>query len=284
MTTGNKKIFVVAGAAGGIGLEVVRQLPAGSRILAVVQNDEQAAQIASLVEQAYVCDLADSSSVESTAAAIASACGGHLDGVVFCAAVQPVGPVELVRRADLEAVFAINLFGSMQLVQGLIPALRRARGRIVMFSSMAGRVSSPMLGAYAATKYALEAMADALRRELRSCGISVSLVEPGGVDTPMAASQTALVNRAIAGLSGEDLDRYGRYYRGYLAMAQKGLRFASSPARVAATAVAAVSGTASPRARYIAGNDAKLIIALGRWLPWCWFDALLMKMTLGKEK
>ena len=169
-----------------------------------------------------------------------------------------------------------------QLVQGLIPALRPTGGRIVLFSSMAGRVASPMLGAYSGSKFALEGLADALRRELCLSGVSLSLVEPGGVDTPMAAAQGALVEQAFARLDTESAKRYGRLLRGYKAMTEAGMRHASTPAGVARVAVDAIMGPGKPKARYVAGKDAKLLILLAGWLPTRWLDALLMKLTLGK--
>lgn len=281
MNTTVTRTVVVVGAAGGIGIDVVRQLLPATKVIAVVQNQAQIEQVGALAWRSFECNVADVTSVEATLAAIAQLVPDRLDGVVFCAAMQPIGPVELIKRADLERLFAINVFGTLQLVQGLIPALRGAQGRIVLFSSMAGRVASPMIGAYAASKFSLEALADALRRELRSSGVSVTLIEPGGVDTPMAASQPALVGQALSSLNADSIHRYGPLYRGYLALTQKAMRVASSPADVARIAVKAVLGRTRPKARYAVGIDAKLVIVLGRWLPVRWFDALLMKMTLG---
>lgn len=274
-------IYVVAGAAGGIGQEALVQLSAQGRVIAVVQNEEQLRQIDGLAWHGFACDLADAAAVEQTLARIRALAPAGLRGVVVCAAIQPVGVVEVIQRPALERAFAINVFGTLQFVQGLIPPLRQARGRIVLFSSQAGRFAPPMLGAYAATKFALEALADALRRELRADGVSISLVEPGGVDTPMAASQATMVTNALATLDAEATRRYGPLYRGYMAMTQKGMRFASSPADVAGLAVRALTGRGQPRARYIPSLDARLMIALSRWLPWRWFDALIVGLMKG---
>ncbi len=281
MNSAITRTIVVVGAAGGIGTEVVRQLPPDTKVIAVVQNQEQINQVASLAWRSFECDLADAASVEATVDAIKQVVRDRLDGLVLCAAIQPIGPVELIARADLEKLYAVNVFGPLQLVQGVVPALRRAQGRIVLFSSMAGRIASPMLGAYASSKFSLEALADALRRELRPSGVSVSLVEPGGVDTPMAASQPALVEQALSSLDSESAQRYAPLYRGYLAMTQKGMRFASRPGDVARIAVNAVLGRVRSKARFVVGADAKIMIVMGRWLPVRWFDAMLMKLTLG---
>lgn len=273
---------IVVGAAGGIGKQVVLQLQSRARILAVVQNDEQRLSLGSLVEAAIECDLADSNSVEAVLKRLDAICGDGLDALIFTAAMQPVGPLELVLRPELERLFAINVFGTFQFVQGLIPALRNKRGRVVLFSSMAGRVAAPVLGAYNGSKFALEGLADTLRRELRLSDVSLSLVEPGGVLTPMAAAQGAQVQQFLDKLDADAARRYGPLLRGYRAMTDAGLKHASTPEQVAKVAVDAAVGSATPRARYVAGMDAKLVILLSRLLPVRWLDGLLLKLTLGK--
>lgn len=281
MNNKNSPTIVVVGAAGGIGKQVALQLQSRAQVVAVVQNAAQVAEVSALAVLCVECDLSNAASVQSTLDAI-NAQYKTIDGLVFCAAMQPVGPLELVSRAEMEGLFAINIFGPHQFVQGLIPKLRQSRGRIVLFSSMAGKVATPVIGAYASSKFALEGWADALRRELRLSGVSLSLVEPGGVDTPMASAQAGLVQRTLARLDADSERLYGRLVRGYLALTQAGLRHASTPADVALVAVKAVIGPGAPKARYVAGNDAKLLIMLAGLLPVRWLDALLMKMTMGK--
>jgi NAD(P)-dependent dehydrogenase (short-subunit alcohol dehydrogenase family) len=279
--TADTRTIVVVGAAGGIGIEVVRQLQHEARVIAIVQNQEQMQQVSSLVWGSFECNLADAVAVGNTVATVSQIAGDRLDGLVFCAAMQPVGPVELIRRADLERLFAVNVFGTLQLVQGVLPALRRAHGRIVLFSSLAGRVAAPMLGAYASSKFCLEGLADALRRELRPSGVSVTLIEPGGVDTPMAAAQFGLVEQALSSLEGDAGQIYGPLYRGYSVFARKALRFASHPRDVARIAVKAVLHGRRPKARYVVGGDAKFTVTLARCVPGSWLDAILMKLSLG---
>ena len=270
--------IVVAGAAGGIGIEIVRQLSKSAQVLAIVQNDSQIeAATKAGAEHCIPCDISDAAATERCIASLNAISGGALSGLVNCAALQPVGAVEAVKRADLEKLFAVNLFGAWQLVQGLLPALRKGRGRVVLFSSMAGRVAAPMLGAYTATKFALEGMADALRRELAGTGVSISLIEPGGVNTPMAASQAPQVNQALDRLEPELRAQYEPLYRGYLNMATKALKYASKPEAVASVAVKAVLSERTPAPRYLVGADAKLMVSLSRLAPTRAFDALLVK-------
>lgn len=274
-------LVIVVGAAGGIGLQIVRQLRADATVLAVVQNEGQIqpAQEAG-ARDCVICDISDSSAVAMALEQLQGLSGGRVDALIVTAAMQPVGAVETIGRADFERLFAVNVLGTLEIVQGLLPALRQSRGRVVLFSSMAGRLAAPLLGAYAATKYALEALADSLRRELSGTGVSISLIEPGGVDTPMAAAQGSLAEKALERLSPALREVYGPLYRGYRAMTAKALRFASTPESVARLACQAAIGH-SPRDRYVAGTDAKLMLLLARWLPTRWMDGLLVKVTKG---
>ncbi|WP_123366617.1 SDR family NAD(P)-dependent oxidoreductase [Pseudomonas brassicacearum] len=276
-------VVVVVGAAGGIGLEIVRSLHERAHVLGVVQNEGQlvAAREAG-ARDCLVCDITDSQAVAVAIDQLLTLSSGQISALIVSAAMQPVGAVETIARVDLERLFAVNVFGALEVIQGLLPALRRSKGRIVLFSSLAGRMALPLVGAYAATKFAIEGLADSLRRELRSSGVSVSLVEPGGVNTPMAAAQGVLAERGLAGLSPELRGVYGSLYSGYRAMTAKALRFASNPADVARIACKAAIGSAVPRVRYVSGTDAKLMLMLARWLPVSWLDALLVKVSQAK--
>lgn len=273
--------IVVAGAAGGIGLEILRQLRGRAQVYAVVQNEAQiAAAKEAGAEHCVICDVADAQINEATTAELRHLLDDRLDGLIFTAAVQPAGVVEALARADLERLFAINVFGTLQFIQGLLPALRQSKGRVVLFSSMAGRLVAPMLGAYSATKYAMEALSDALRAELRATGVTISLIEPGGVDTPMARGQGPIIEQGLAKLSTEQRARYETLYRGYHAMTSKALKHASRPEDVARVAVEAAVGAARPKPRYLVGTDAKLMVnVVKRWLPTRAFDALMMSVS-----
>lgn len=275
--------IIVVGAAGGIGVEIVKRLAPRATVIGVVQNDAQIGiAVGAGARQAIVCDIGDSAAVQAAVAELGVLSAGRIAGLVICAAMQPVGAVEAVPRADLERLFAVNVFGAMELVQGLLPALRQNSGRIVLFSSMAGRLAAPLLGAYSATKFALEALADALRRELHGSGVSVSLIEPGGVDTPMAAAQGSLADQGLQRLSPELQTTYGALYRGYRAMTAKALKYASTPQAVAAVACEAALESASPKPRYLVGTDAKLTISIAKMLSTSMMDALLFKATVAK--
>jgi NAD(P)-dependent dehydrogenase (short-subunit alcohol dehydrogenase family) len=109
--------------------------------------------------------------------------------------------------------------------------------------------------------------------------VSVSLIEPGGVATAMAAAQGPLVDQGRAELLGESADVYGSMYSGYKMMAEKALKYASSPRDVAEVAVRAVIGSRRPKDRYVVGADAKLMVLITKLMPLRWLDAMLVRMT-----
>ncbi len=280
MTVSNIAMAVVVGAAGGIGREVVKQLAPHRRVIAVVLDDAQAEQArqagASLV---VLCDLSDKAAVSRALAEITTALAGEaLSALVNCAAIQPIGVCEAVPRAQFEQVFEINFFSNLDFVQTLLPALRRGRGRIVLFSSLLGRVAAPLVSSYAASKFALEGYADALRRELRSGGISVSLIEPGHVDTPMAAAQVMLAERAIDALDDKQRGHYESLYRAYGEMATGAAKNSTTPAKVAEYAVRAVLSDNAPKHRYLVGGDAKAMVLLNWLLPSAAMDWVFRKL------
>jgi short-subunit dehydrogenase len=113
---------------------------------------------------------------------------GSIDVLVNNAGRGYYAPLRDVKLAELESLFALNVFAPLRLVQLALPALERSRGVVVMMSSVAGVVSSPKLGAYAASKFALEALSVALRAELAERGVGVVVVRPGPVETPFRAN------------------------------------------------------------------------------------------------
>ena len=128
-----------------------------------------------------ILDVTDSEAVTRAAVGIE-----ELDALVDNAGIGIAGPLEVFPADELTRQLDVNVVGQLRVVQALLPALRRRRGRIVLMGSISGRSALPFLGAYAMSKFALEAMADALRVELAPFGIHVAIVEPGTIATPTA--------------------------------------------------------------------------------------------------
>src|SRR6202000_426779 len=144
--------------------------------------------------------------------ALGEALPERLDGIVNNAGIVVSGPLESLSADDLREQFEVNVVGAVALTNAVLPRLRTARGRIVFLSSLSGRVSTPMTGAYNASKFAIEAIADAWRLELRPWGIDVVLVEPAMTDTDLWRKAPETLEAEVAGLS----DEHRQLYAGHL--------------------------------------------------------------------
>ncbi len=171
--------------------------------------------------------------------------------------------------------FEVNVFGQVAVTRALLPALRAARGRIVLVSSIGGRVAVPFNGPYAASKHAIEALGDALRGELHSSNIHVSLVEPGSVKTPIWSKARATADGLE--IPPELQDEYGRVPAAFAKVLTDTERRGVSPEQVAATIERALTAR-RPRARYLVGRDARGMVLAHALLPSGAFDRLLRRV------
>lgn len=261
--------LLVIGGAGGVGSALVRQrVEKGDTVYATVLNDGEAAAVAAAHGDAVRTIRLDLGNADGLLPALTTFLGeiGDIDGVAVCAAISPYGPVETTSLDTFRRAMEINTISSVAIYQAVSPALRRTGGRLVYVSSMAGRAAMPFIGAYVASKFALEGVVDVIRREVAPQGVKVSLVEPGGIKTGMVDEQLRGIAERIEKLDGEEKQLYGRNYLQFQALAQ------ASHTSTASTAdqVAAIIGTAldaeNPEARYIAGEDAAQLIGLTRSL------------------
>ncbi len=176
--------YVVTGASSGLGAAVCSALAAhGAHVIAAVRDDAAARELTTRLGAAVTpekFDVTDAAAVNAVAARWES-----IDGLVNSAGLSAAGPLEWTDAQLLRALFEVNVFGVQTVTRAFLPALKRARGRVVNVSSMAGLVVQPFLGAYAASKFALEALSDAWRLELAPAGVRVSVIEPGALATRM---------------------------------------------------------------------------------------------------
>jgi NAD(P)-dependent dehydrogenase (short-subunit alcohol dehydrogenase family) len=180
-----QKTVLITGCSSGIGLESAHELKRqGFRVLAACRKPEDVARMTEMGFTGVQLDLDDAASVERAADEIIALTENRLYGIFNNAGFGVYGPLHTLSRTQLEQQFSTNFFGTHQLTMRLLPAMEpHGEGRIVMTSSVMGLISTPGRGAYAASKYALEAWSDALRMELRHSGIKVSLIEPGPIRT-----------------------------------------------------------------------------------------------------
>ena len=223
-----------------------------------------------------IIDVADEGTVQAAAQALAEAAGtAGLAGLVNNAGIAVPGPWELLTTDDLRRQFEVNVVGTHAVTRALLPLLRRAGGRIVLMGSISGRVAPPFYGAYAASKHALEAMADTLRMELRPWRISVSIVQPDAVGTPIWEKfdlQTqSLVRRgeAATGLYEEQISRLRRATR---RMGRGGM-----PTSAVVRAVRHALTARRPQARYPVGLRTRLAIWAVARLPAPLMDRFLLR-------
>lgn len=244
---------VVTGASSGIGLACALRLTrAGWRVYGGVRNDTSAAALREHHIEPLLLDVTDAAQI----AAAADAVGATLDGLVANAGIAVAAPLELVPVEELRHQLEVNVVGQVAVIQAFLPALRRARGGVVLMGSVGGRSALPFLGPYAASKHALEAVADALRLELRPFGVSVSIVEPASIRTAIwtkGASRAEQLGRSfdpeVAALYS---DRVARFREVALARGPGG-----DPDLVAMVVEHALTAS-RPKARYLVGRDAHL--------------------------
>ncbi|SEH56602.1 Short-chain dehydrogenase [Mycolicibacterium rutilum] len=269
---------LVTGAARGIGRAIAEDMAArGWNVIAGVRSQHDADGVTGANPQrisALLLDVTD----EEQIAALAGSLPDRLDAVVNNAGVVVGGPMEAVTAADWRRQLDVNVIGQLAVTRAVLPRLRESRGRIVFISSVNGRMSMPLLGAYAASKFALEAAADALRMELRPWRIAVSIVEPSQTDTDMWRTADAMVADVEAALTPEHRALYAKHIAGMKKMVPVSQRMAVPTAKV--TAVVAQALTARrPRARYIVGAAPKVQVALMTRLPTAVRDIVLRKVS-----
>jgi len=255
---------LVTGTSTGIGEACVRRLAAsGWTVYAGVRRSEDGDRLAGLGGdiRPTMLDVGDADHIGQAIAKIRGDVGDNgLQGLVNNAGVGVGGPVEYLGDAEWRWVFDINLFGPVALTRLAMPLLRAADGRIVHIGSVGGRISSPGLAPYSASKHAMEALAEAQRQELRRSGASirVSIVEPGEVKTAIWDKGDVAVQQLERVLDGESRERYGWLVdqsRGFIDEGrEKGV-----PADRVAKAVEHALTARRPKARYLVGPDAKFL-------------------------
>ncbi|WP_433061691.1 SDR family oxidoreductase [Dactylosporangium sp. CS-033363] len=271
MTTSHE-IAIVSGASTGMGAATARELARrGLHVLAGVRREQDGDAIRAAGIEPVILDITEPDQIAALAARIGDR---PLRALVNNAGVAVNAPVETLPMTEWRRLFEVNLFGHIAMTQALLPALLRARGRIVNISSVGGRIAMPAYGAYAGSKFAFEAVSDALRRELAPHGVQVVVVEPGGVRTEMNERGAATAGRLAADMTGEQRSRYGDLMRAVVSHADAFTR-AGRTADFAAQVIARAATVRNPRTRYTIGRDAALMTRLARILP----DRALDRLT-----
>lgn len=272
-----EKAVVITGASSGIGRAcALRMDKLGWLVFAGVRKEADAASLRAEATgrlRTLDLDVTEALSIEAAASVVAQAVGDSgLAGLVNNAGIPYGGPVEFLELDEVRRTFEVNLFGVIAVTQAFLPALRAGRGRIVNMSSISGWVASPFISPYSTSKFALEALSDALRVELKPWNMEVALVEPGAIDTPIWNKGAAIVSQLVKRAPREGLELYSAAVESTAAeMKPHGI----SAERVAAAVEHALTAV-RPRTRYPVGKDAQ-VVSIFRHLPDRVRDRILAK-------
>jgi NAD(P)-dependent dehydrogenase (short-subunit alcohol dehydrogenase family) len=268
------RAVLITGCSSGIGRATAARLArAGWTVYATARRPETIGDLASLGCKTLALDVTDEASLRAAVAAIEAA-EGAVGVLVNNAGYSQSGALETVPPERIRRQFETNVFGLLRLVQLVLPGMRRQRwGRIVNLSSMGGRLTLPGAGAYHASKYAVEALSDALRFEVGGFGVDVVVVEPGLIRTEFAEAATR-------GMEGIDDGPYAEFQAAVaettIRAYQRGLlgRLGGEPDDVARVIERAIVAR-RPKTRYLVTPSARLLVGLRAVLPDRAWDAFL---------
>ncbi|NUM55486.1 MAG: SDR family oxidoreductase [Candidatus Hydrogenedentes bacterium] len=277
----NRGAVLVTGASTGIGAACALHLDTlGFRVFAGVRKEADADALKAKASDRFstvLLDVTDAVAIDTAKVVIAEAVGdAGLAGLVNNAGISVNAPLEFVPLDLLRKQFEVNVTGQIAVTQAFMDMLRSARGRIVIIGSTSGRLSIPMGGPYCASKFAMEALADSLRMELRPWRIEVALVQPGAIDTPIWEKSMSAANDLLASLPARMMQLYGPLVDRVKEGAKNSAKGAVPAQHVAHVVAQALTAT-KPKTRYLVGKDARIQMLLTH-LPDRWRDALILRM------
>jgi NAD(P)-dependent dehydrogenase (short-subunit alcohol dehydrogenase family) len=252
-------VILITGTSTGIGRETALHLAElGHTVYASMRSLDRAAPLGDAAASRAVSphilqlDVTDAGSVERGVAGVLAA-EGRIDALVNNAGIGTLGSTEFTSDEDAHAVFETNYFGALRMIRAVLPAMRaQGSGAIVNISSVVGRIAPGCMGAYPASKWALEAACEALAQEVTSLGIRVALVEPGFIVTP-------ILDKALESLTPDPASPYADIERRISMLFGQARVTGGTPRQVAETIAHAIT-TGEPKLRYPVGVDARAII------------------------
>src|SRR5438067_12998616 len=261
----NSSVAVVTGVSSGIGNATARALVArGYRVFGTARSE--ASIVPEKVERVLL-DVRDAASIRRGVDEVLAK-AGHIDLLVNNAGGSLNGAFEETPLGQARDLFDLNFFGAVRMTQAVLPAMRaRKSGRIVFISSVLGFLPAPFMGFYAASKHALEALAESLDHETRTLGVRVALVEPGWTRTGIDSNGATAARR---------VDDYGVARDRVRELVRASVSAGDDPSVIAAIVLEAATAK-KPRLRYPAGKRAGLLARLRRYLPAGIFDSAIRK-------
>lgn len=280
----DSRTILITGASAGIGRHAALHLARlGHRVIATARRlpplDDLAVEAAGLPLETLMLDVTSPESIEAARAEVDRRTGGRgVDVLINNAGFGQFGPLELVGDAELRRQFETNVFGLLAVTRAFVPRMReRGSGRVVNVSSIGGRLTFPFAGAYHASKYAVEAMSDALRKELGLFGIEVVLIEPGPVQTEFAGTAVRSVDAMR-----EDYGPYGMMFD-RIEMVRKQSDLISVGPEETSRAIQRAVQARRPRARYVVPGRMSLLLLFFAMLPARLADWVMLR-SLGVQR
>lgn len=275
MTT--REAVLVTGASTGIGKAIVENLADnGIRAFAAVRD------LSTVAEHPLVTpvrlDITSAKEALEAAETVRAALGeSKLKGLVNNAGVAVGGPLEFVDLDEFRRQLEINVIGQLAVTQAFLPLLREhGSARIVFTSSIGGRIAAPFIGPYAASKHALNGMAESLRRELKPFGMGVSVLAPATVSTPIWDKAGDQIDDLVAGLPPRAIELYGDTIDSMRSIAGNATDGGIPPSKVAEAAHHALFSR-RPKAEYLVGREAKIMATASNLMPYRTFDKAVLK-------
>lgn len=265
-----KKSVLITGASSGIGLTTANHLAqSGYQVFAGFRSASDGAKFESGIIPLRL-DVTDEESIAAALNTVMESTSGSLNALICNAGIPLAGPLELVNLDRFADVLEVNVLGNVRVTQHFVPLLRSCAGKIVFIGSISGRISLPFQGAYSASKFALESIADALRLELRPWNITVTIIEPGNVTTKIRNKALAAIEANLQELTPQEKKLYKPIYDFALQHASK----KSAEPMTAARLIERVLGSDKIKPRYLLGNDAGILSLIAR-LPTRWRDRII---------
>ncbi len=268
---------VITGVSTGIGYDAaVEFCRLGFRVFGSVRRLEDAAPLQDAFGSTFtplVFDVTDTEAAARAAARVREETDGQgIMGLINNAGISDPGPLSVISPDVLRRHFEVNVVGVLHMVQAFLPLLRATHapwpGRIVNISSLSGRIAYPFMGPYAASKFALEALSDSLRRELLIYGVDVIVIEPGAIDTPIWDKASHLRTT----FEGSD------YHAALKRIDTRVERRTALPAAAVTRRIVDAVVQRRPKARYVVANRRIRFWYLPRWLPDRWLDRIIDRM------
>ena len=264
----------MTGASTGMGAATARELARrGFQVIAGVRRESDGTSLRTNGVEPVILDITDPDHLSALVTRVEMD-PRPLRALVNNAGIPGAGPVEVTPLNQWRRIFEVNVLGHVAVTQALLPALLGDKGRVVNITSLNGKISMAGYGPYSASKFAMEAVSDALRNELAPHGVQVVVVEPGGVKTEMSRTGLTALTRLEEGMTPEQNARYGALMRA-IPSHVAAFTDAGVTADVAAKTIANAVTDPRPRTRYTIGATAAFLIRASRVLP----DRVLDRMT-----